>query len=180
MLAKAKEVGVKYHALEIQGQPIPDELKAAYDQFDEQLFKNVRAAFGGRLREAVTGAAPIAPDILEFFWASGVPVLEGYGMTETSTVATNSTPEEHRFGTVGKALPGVEVRIADDGEILIKGPNIFQGYYKNDDASFGAVRSEEHTSELQSRQYLVCRLLLEKKKEEKKSKLTTSSYMDCR
>jgi long-chain acyl-CoA synthetase len=66
-------------------------------------------------------------------------VMEGYGMTETATVATSSTPAEHKFGTVGKPLPGVEVRIADDGEVLIKGPNIFQGYYKNDDASFGAV-----------------------------------------
>jgi long-chain acyl-CoA synthetase len=138
-LAKAKEVGVKYHDLRIAGQDIPEELQAAYDQFDEALFKNVRAAFGGRLREAVTGAAPIAKEILEFFWASGVPVLEGYGMTETSTVATSSSPEEHRFGTVGRALPGVEIKIAEDGEVLIKGPNIFQGYYKNDDASFGAV-----------------------------------------
>src|SRR3712207_9484496 len=151
MLAKAKEVGVKYHALEIQGQPIPDELKAAYDQFDEKLFKNVRAAFGGRLREAVTGAAPIAKEILEFFWASGVPVLEGYGMTETSTAATTSTPEAHKFGTVGRALPGVEIRIADDGEILIKGGNIFAGYYKNADASFGAVEDGWlHTGDLGS------------------------------
>jgi acyl-CoA synthetase (AMP-forming)/AMP-acid ligase II len=87
----------------------------------------------------VTGAAPIAKEILEFFYACGVPVLEGYGMTETATVATSSTPEEHKFGTVGRPLPGVEVKIADDGEILIKGANIFRGYYKNDDASFGAV-----------------------------------------
>jgi long-chain acyl-CoA synthetase len=66
-------------------------------------------------------------------------VLEGYGMTETSTVSTYSTLEEHRFGSVGKLLPGVEGRIAEDGELLLKGPNIFQGYYRNDDASFGAV-----------------------------------------
>jgi long-chain acyl-CoA synthetase len=92
MLHKVREVGGRYHDLEIAGQPIPDELRQAYEQFDEKLFKNVRAAFGGRLREAVTGAAPIAPEILQFFWASGVPVLEGYGMTETSTVATSSTP----------------------------------------------------------------------------------------
>jgi long-chain acyl-CoA synthetase len=65
--------------------------------------------------------------------------MEGYGMTETATVATTSSPEDHRFGTVGRPLPGVEVKIADDGEVLIKGANIFGGYYKNDDASFGAV-----------------------------------------
>lgn len=139
MLAKAKEVGGQVEDLRIAGQPIPPELQAAYDQFDEKLFKNVRAAFGGRLREAVTGAAPIAPEILEFFWASGVPVMEGYGMTETSTAATTSRPDAHKFGTVGKALPNVEIKIADDGEVLLKGPNIFTGYYKNADASFGAV-----------------------------------------
>jgi long-chain acyl-CoA synthetase len=150
-LAKAREVGVRYRDLEVAGKEIPDDLGEAYRQFDEKLFSNVRAAFGGRLREAVTGAAPIAPEILEFFWAAGVPVMEGYGMTETSTVATTSTPEEHRFGTVGKPLPGVEVKIADDGEILIKGPNIFQGYYKNDDASFGAVEDGWlHTGDLGS------------------------------
>jgi long-chain acyl-CoA synthetase len=87
----------------------------------------------------VTGAAPIAKEILEFFWACGVPVMEGFGMTETATAATVSTPENHKFGTVGRALPGVEIRIADDGEILIKGQNVFQGYWRNDDASFGAV-----------------------------------------
>jgi long-chain acyl-CoA synthetase len=150
-LAKAKEVGGKVQDLRIAGQPVPEELQAAYDQFDEKLFSNVRAAFGGRLREAVTGAAPIAPEILEFFWAAGVPVLEGYGMTETATAATTSTPEAHKFGTVGKALPGVEIRIAEDGEVLIKGANIFAGYYKNADASFGAVEDGWlHTGDLGS------------------------------
>ena len=140
MLAKATEVGVKVRDLQIAGQPVPDELQAAFDQFDEQLFVNVRAAFGGNVREAVTGAAPIAHQILEFFYAAGVPVMEGYGMTETATVSTTSTPENHRFGSVGKPLPGVEVKIAEeDGEILLKGANIFGGYWKNDDASFGAV-----------------------------------------
>jgi len=68
-----------------------------------------------------------------------VPVLEGYGMTETATVATYSTIEDHKFGTVGRVLPGVEARIADDGELLLKGANIFHGYYRNEDASFGAI-----------------------------------------
>jgi long-chain acyl-CoA synthetase len=138
-LAKAIEVGGAVEDLRIAGQPVPAELQAAYDQFDATLFQNVRAAFGGRLREAVTGAAPIAKEILEFFWACGVPVMEGFGMTETATAATVSTPENHKFGTVGRPLPGVEVAIADDGEILIKGDNVFQGYWRNDDASFGAI-----------------------------------------
>jgi long-chain acyl-CoA synthetase len=139
LIAKATEVGRTVRELEHAGAPIPDELQAAFDQFDEQLFSRVRAAFGGRLREAVTGAAPIAKEILEFFYAAGVPVMEGYGMTETSTTATGMRPGEHRFGSVGKPHPGVEIKIADDGEVLLKGANIFRGYYKNNDASFGAV-----------------------------------------
>ena len=138
-LRQAVEIGSRYRDAEVAGGEIPEDLRAAYEQADERLFKHVRAAFGGRLRQAVTGAAPIAQDILRFFWAAGVPVLEGYGMTETATAATYSTIEDHRFGTVGKPFPGCEVRIAEDGEVLIKGSNIFQGYYKNDDASFGAI-----------------------------------------
>ena len=139
LIAGATRIGLQVRELELAGLPVPAELQAAYDEADERLFKSVRAAFGGRLREAVTGAAPIAKQILEFFYAAGVPVMEGYGMTETSTTATGMRPGEHRFGSVGRAHPGVEIRIADDGEILLKGGNIFGGYYKNDDASFGAV-----------------------------------------
>jgi long-chain acyl-CoA synthetase len=109
----------------------------------------VAGLFGGRLRQAVTGAAPIAPEILEFFWGCGVPVLEGYGMTETSTTATISTLEHHRWGTVGRALPGCEVRAAEDGELLVKGPNVFRGYYKMEDTSFGAIEDGWlHTGDL--------------------------------
>ncbi len=139
LVAQATQIGLRVRELEASGQEIPPELQAAYEQADERLFKVVRAAFGGRVREAVTGAAPIAKEILEFFYAAGVPVMEGYGMTETSTTATGMRPGEHRFGSVGRAHPGVQIRIADDGEILLNGANIFQGYYRNDDASFGAV-----------------------------------------
>src|SRR3954470_16525889 len=88
-----REVGGRYHDLEIAGEEIPADLREAYARFDSALFTKVRAAFGGRVREAVPGAAPIAKEILEFFWAAGVPVLEGYGMTETATAATTSRPE---------------------------------------------------------------------------------------
>jgi long-chain acyl-CoA synthetase len=132
-------LGVKVRDLEAQGKEVPPELRDPFEQLDEQVFKNVRAIFGGRVRQAVTGAAPIAQEILEFFYACGVPVLEGYGMTETATVATYSTIENHKFGTVGRALPGVECRIADDGELLIRGANIFSGYYKDAEKSFGAI-----------------------------------------
>jgi long-chain acyl-CoA synthetase len=150
-LRKATEVGGRYQDLLVAGEEIPADLQEAYDAFDGALFSNVRAAFGGRLREAVTGAAPIAKEILEFFWAAGVPVMEGYGMTETATAATTSRPEAHKFGTVGKALSGVELKVAEDGELLVKGKNIFDGYYKNADASFGAiVDGWLHTGDLAS------------------------------
>ena len=136
-MQKAVEVGMKVRTMRDAGQEVPEELQAAFDKAEESLFKNVRGLFGTNIRECVTGAAPIAPEILEFFYACGVPVMEGYGMTETSTSATvnRPVPGEFRFGSVGKAQQGVEVRIGDDGEVLIKGPNIFQGYYKNDEAT---------------------------------------------
>jgi long-chain acyl-CoA synthetase len=135
----AAQLGVRVRDMRLRGETVPPELLGPFEQADEQLFANVRAVFGGELERAVSGAAPIAREILEFFYGCGVPVLEGYGMTETATVATYSTVENHRFGSVGRALPGLEARIADDGELLIKGPNVFQGYHRNDDASFGAV-----------------------------------------
>jgi long-chain acyl-CoA synthetase len=136
-MRKAVEVGVKVRTMRDSGQEVPEELQAAFDKAEESLFKNVRGLFGTKIRECVTGAAPIASEILEFFYACGVPVMEGYGMTETSTSATVNRPEAggFRFGSVGKPQQGVEVRIGDDGEVLIKGPNIFQGYYKNEDAT---------------------------------------------
>jgi long-chain acyl-CoA synthetase len=143
------KLGVQVRDAEVHGKEVPAELRQKFDALDEQVFKNVRAIFGGNVRQAVTGAAPIAPEILEFFYACGVPVLEGYGMTETATVATYSTLEDHKFGTVGRPLPGVEVKIADDGELLIKGANIFQGYYKDAEKSFGAIEDGWlHTGDL--------------------------------
>jgi long-chain acyl-CoA synthetase len=148
---KAIELGVKVRDMINRGEEVPEELKAPFEDADEQLFKNVRAIFGGNVRRATSGAAPIAKEILEFFWACGVPVLEGYGMTETATAATVSTVENHRFGTVGRALPGVEIKIADDGEILVKGPNIFNGYHNQASTSFGAIEDGWlHTGDLGS------------------------------
>ncbi len=148
---QAIALGLKVRDMLARGEPVPAELQAPFDEADEKLFKNVRAIFGGNVRHATSGAAPIAREILEFFWACGVPVLEGYGMTETATAATVSTVENHRFGTVGRALPGVELKIADDGEILIKGPNIFAGYHNHAPTSFGAVENGWlHTGDLGS------------------------------
>src|SRR5918999_769157 len=148
-LRKAVEVGVKVRQMQLRGEDVPEELQQHFDQAEEKLYKNVRGLFGGNIRECATGAAPIATEILEFFYACGVPVMEGYGMTETATVATVNKADDFRFGSVGKALTGVEVKIAEDGEVLIKGPNIFHGYYKNDEATDEALEGEWlHTGDL--------------------------------
>lgn len=98
---------------------------------DALVLSKVRHVFGGRLQLALVGAAPVARDLLEFFDACGVTVLEGYGLTESTAAATLNTPDELRLGTVGRPLPGTEVQIAADGEILLRGLNVFEGYYKN-------------------------------------------------
>ena len=103
--------------------------------FPVTLYSKVRPLFGGKLEKAVSGAAPISSEILEFFYACGVPVLEGWGMTETTGCGVVNTLDALRFGTVGRAMPGVELKIADDGEILTRGPNVFRGYWRNPDAT---------------------------------------------
>jgi long-chain acyl-CoA synthetase len=134
-LKQAVELGVKVGRLNQRGEPIPDELKPAYDRAEEALYGKVRGLFGNSLTKAVSGAAPIAKEILEFFYACGVPVLEGWGMTETTAVGAVNTLENLKFGTVGRAMPGVEFKIADDGEILTKGPNVFREYWRNPEAT---------------------------------------------
>jgi long-chain acyl-CoA synthetase len=111
-------------------------LRAQHAVADKLVLSKVRALFGGRLELAVTGAAPIEPSILEFFEAAGVEVLEGYGMTETAGIATLNVPGEKMIGTVGRPMPGCEIKIEEgSGEVLMKGPNIFVGYYRNEEAT---------------------------------------------
>ncbi|HEY0318578.1 MAG TPA: long-chain fatty acid--CoA ligase [Solirubrobacterales bacterium] len=129
------KVGAKVREREHSGRKPGFLLAREYAFADKQVLSKIRNLFGGRLRLAVSGAAPINPEILRFFDAAGVLVLEGWGMTETSTAATISTPDDFKVGTIGKPFPGCEVRIADDGEILVKGPNVFQGYHKNEEAT---------------------------------------------
>jgi len=129
------KVGKRMRDVERSGRRPGFLLRRQYAFADEKVLSKIRALFGGNLRLAVSGAAPINPDILRFFDAAGVLVLEGWGMTETSTAATISTEEDFKIGTIGKPFPGCEVKIADDGEILVKGPNVFQGYYKNEEAT---------------------------------------------
>ena len=102
---------------------------------DKLVFSKIRARFGGRLRIMVSGAAPMPEEVQSFFETLGFAMVEGYGLTETSAPIACNTPEDNLRGTVGKPIPGVEVKIAADGEILAKGPNVFAGYYKNPEAT---------------------------------------------
>jgi long-chain acyl-CoA synthetase len=137
---QAVKLGVEVRMRRQRGEPVPDELAKPFEKADEEIFQRVRGLFGGHVRQAVSGAAPIAPDILEFFYAAGVPVLEGWGLTETMGVGTVGTLEHFKFGTVGRAIPHVEIRIADDGEILIRGPHVFHGYWRNPEATAEAMQ----------------------------------------
>lgn len=115
-------------------------LRWQWDLADRLMFHPIRQALGlDAARVCISGSAPISPDILRFFYGLGVEILEGYGLTETTAPATVNRPGEGRFGTVGPALPGVQIRIADDGEVLIKGPNVFAGYFKDPTATAEAL-----------------------------------------
>ena len=133
---QAVKIGVEVRRRRDRGEEIPEEMQQAFDRAEEALYSRVRGLFGGNIHQAVTGAAPIAPEILEFFYACGIPVLEGWGMTETTAVGTVCTLDHVKFGTVGRPLPGVEIRIAEeDGEILTRGPNVFREYWRNPEAT---------------------------------------------
>lgn len=109
---------------------------------DRFVFRKIRSRFGGRLRFLVSGAAPLSPEVHIFFESIGLPILEGYGLTETTAPVACNRPATNRRGTVGKPLPGQEVKIASDGEIMVRGPNIFSGYYKNEEATEAAFSSD--------------------------------------
>ncbi|MGB2953627.1 MAG: AMP-binding protein, partial [Gaiellaceae bacterium] len=106
------------------------------------VFSKVTRRLGGRLRLAISGAAPLAPEICRFFHALGILILEGYGLTECTSAAAVNRPDWFKFGTVGPALPGIELLIAEDGEILMRTPTIFAGYYKDEEATRAILDDE--------------------------------------
>ena len=135
----ALRVGRAWAQHTLSGKPVPPALEWQRQLADRLVFRKLKAKLGGRLRFFVSGSAPLAQEIGEFFYSMGVTIIEGYGLTETSPVITANRLEHPRFGTVGLPVPGVEVRIAEDGEILTQGPHVMQGYYKKPSATAAAL-----------------------------------------
>ena len=131
----ARRTALEWADLTLAGKVVPAGLKLRYWIADQLVFSKLRRRTGGRLRCSVSGGAPLNPELARFFFAAGMPILEGYGLTETSPVIAVNTFHALRIGSVGRPLTGVEVRIAEDGEILARGPNIMKGYYRRQDAT---------------------------------------------
>ena len=126
-------VGKKVFNLKISDKSVPPLLSFKHSIANKLVFSKVKTKLGGKLKHFISGGAPLPQEIAEFFAYAGIIILEGYGLTETSPVLTNNTPNEFKFGTVGKQLHNVQIKIGDDGEILAKGPNIMQGYFNKDE-----------------------------------------------
>jgi long-chain acyl-CoA synthetase len=131
----ALDVGRRESALRREGRRLPPGLAVQHRLADRLVFSKVKERLGGRLRLPISGGAPLAKEIAELFDAIGICIMEGYGLTECTTAATTNRWDAYRFGTVGQALPGFELRLADDGELLIRSETIFAGYFKEPEAT---------------------------------------------
>jgi long-chain acyl-CoA synthetase len=147
---QAFKVGLEKARLELDGKPVPRQLKVQHALFDRLVFSKIRERFGGRVRFFISGAAALNRDIAEWFGAAGIVILEGYGMTESSAGSFVNHPDDNRFGTVGAVLPGTEVRIAEDGEVLIKGPGVMAGYHNQPEQTAEALTEDGwlHTGDI--------------------------------
>jgi long-chain acyl-CoA synthetase len=139
IFAWALDVGKQRIPYLATGKPVPMHLQARYAIAERLVFKKIQSAFGGRVRMMITGAAPTAKAILELFWAAGLPIYEAFGMTEATVITHSNRIGAAKLGTVGKVIPPAECKIADDGEVLLRGPWIFQGYFKAKEATAEAL-----------------------------------------
>ncbi len=135
-------VGREVSRREGRGEPVGRVLRAKRKVADRLVLGRIRDHLGGRLRTPISGGAPLVQEIAEFFDAIGIRIYEGYGLTECTTAATTNTPARWRFGTVGPALPGFELRIADDGELMIRSETVFRGYYKDPEATAAVLEPD--------------------------------------
>ncbi len=140
IFALALKVGGANARAMLAGRKAPLAVRLLHPVTDHLVFVKVRERLGGRLRFLISGGAPLSPEIAEFFYTAGIRILEGYGLTETSPVIAVSTLDRTRIGTVGPIVPGVEVRIAEDGEILVRGPNVMKGYFRDEAATRAAIK----------------------------------------
>ena len=138
----ALPIGREVSRLEGVGEPVPGGLRRRHTLADRLVFSKVREPFGGRLRMPGSGGAPLSKEIIEFFDAVGIRITEGYGLTECTTAASTNRPDVYRFGSVGQPLPGFEVRTADDGEIEVRSETVFQGYYKDPEATAAVLGAD--------------------------------------
>ncbi|HZP74212.1 MAG TPA: long-chain fatty acid--CoA ligase [Gaiellaceae bacterium] len=138
----ALATGRRVSRLRQAGEPVPASLAFRHRIADRLVYSKVKERLGGRLRVANAGGAPLSREIAEFFHSIDILILEGYGLSEVTTAATVNRREAFRFGTVGKALPGVEIRIAEDGEILLRSNTVFAGYYHDDEATRATLDEE--------------------------------------
>ncbi len=139
---KAFEVGLKVDELNRAGKSVPLSLKLQHRVFDKLVFSKVRDRFGGRVKFFISGSAALNAEIAAWFHAAGILILEGYGMTENAAGATVNHPDEYKLGTVGMPFPGTEVRIAQDGEVQLKGPHLMAGYHNRDEATAEAMTED--------------------------------------
>ncbi len=142
MLAWSVSVAREYAKYTLAHKPAPASLKLKHAIASKLVFAKWHKAFGGRIRLLVSGGAALPEDLQTIYIGVGIPIVQGYGLTETSPVITTSTIEDNRIGTVGTAIPNVEIRIAEDGEIEVRGPNIMQGYYNKPEETSAVFTSD--------------------------------------